>query len=416
MSTFRRGFAPVIVLIALLTFSAPVHAADTIKIGAVSALEGVFAVLGQDGIIGVKLALKEFNYEVAGKKIELIIGSSNAQPDTAVAAARKLVEQDGVQILIGPLSGSEGLAIKDYSKTQPQATFLNGASAAQDTTLRDPSPNFFRWNPDGAQWSAGLGEYAYQVKGYKRMAVIAEDYSFPYTMVFGFMKDFCKLGGKVPAKFWVPLGTKDYASVIAGLPDDIDALYVGLGGSDAVNFLSQYEQAGGDKPMVAGGLTVDQSVLASKGRRKDYLIGTPTSGPIVDSSKAESWTSFVKAYTTEFPDALPSPTLFAPEYYTSTKAALLALQKVGGDLSDGHAKFREALSKLEFVSPAGKRSLDENRQVITDIFVSEIVKGKDGQLQAELVKVIPQVNQTLGEPREEFLKYGPVGRNNPECK
>ena len=76
-------------------------------------------------------------------------------------------------------------------------TFLNGTSAAQDTTLRDPAPNFFRFSTDGAQWMAGLGDYSYNDKGYHTVATVAEDYSFPYTQVFGFMAEFCKAGGHV---------------------------------------------------------------------------------------------------------------------------------------------------------------------------------------------------------------------------
>jgi len=122
----------------------------TIKIGLLATLEGAFTVLGQDSMRGAELALKEANYTAGGKKLEVIKGSSDASPDSAVKAARKLVEQDGVSILIGPLSGDEGLAIKDYAKTQPKVTFVNGTSAAQDTTLRDPAPNFFRFTTDGA--------------------------------------------------------------------------------------------------------------------------------------------------------------------------------------------------------------------------------------------------------------------------
>ena len=153
-----------------------------------------------------------------GKKIELVNGSSDASPDSAVRAIRKLVEQDGLQIVVGPLSGDEGLAVKDYAKTQPNVTFVNGTSAAQDTTLRDPAPNFFRFSTDGAQWMAGLGTHAFANKGYKRVVTVAEDYSFPYTQVFGFMAEFCKAGGKVVDKYWVPIGNKDFSSIIAGDP------------------------------------------------------------------------------------------------------------------------------------------------------------------------------------------------------
>ena len=413
--SFTKAVLGAAVLAGAVGFSG-LQAAEPLKMGALATLEGAFTILGQEGMRGVEMALQEVNYEVAGRKIELIKASTNTQPDRAVAEARKLVEQDGAEIIIGPLSGSEGLAVKDYAKTQPDVTFLNGASAAQDTTLRDPAPNFFRFNPDGAQWVAGLGEYTYNVKGYRRVAIVAEDYSFPYTLVFGFMKDFCKLGGKVPEKFWVPIGNKDYSAIIASMPEDIDAIFVTLGGSDAVNFLSQYFQAGGEKPLVAGSITVDQSILSSKGRSKDYLVGTPSATPAADVNPLPEWKAFVKQYQTAFPKGLPSPSLFAQEYYVSTKAALTALAEVNGDLSNGQAKFREALANLNLMTPAGMRSLDENRQVITDIFLTEVAKGEDGKLKAKLIKVVPQVNQTLGEPMAQFLAYGPVSRDNPSCQ
>lgn len=403
---------------AVLSVAGPAMAEDTVKMGALATLEGAFTVLGEDGMRGVKLALEEFGYTAGGKKVELITGSSDASPDSAVRAARKLVEQDGVEILVGPLSGSEGLAVKDYAKTQPDVTFLNGSSAAQDTTLRNPSDNFFRFGTEGAQWMAGLGEYVYNEKGYRKVAVLAEDYSFPYTQVFGFLEPFCRLGGEAPvdARYWVPIGNKDYSSVIAALPDDVDAIYVALGGADAVNFLTQYEQAGGELPLIGGSITVDQTVLGSKGRTRDFIIGTPSAGPISDTWDDPRWNAFVSAYKEQFPDGFPSPSLFAHAYYINTKAALLALEEVGGDLSDGGKKYREALSNLSFETPTGMVSLDERRNAIADIFLTEVIEGPEGNLVNKTIKVIPQVSQTLGLSYEKFLEYGQVGRDNPSCE
>jgi branched-chain amino acid transport system substrate-binding protein len=320
-----------------------------------------------------------------------------------------------VQILIGPLSGDEGLAVKDYAKTQPNVTFVNGTSAAQDTTLRDPAANFFRFSTDGAQWMAGLGEYAFTAKGYKNVAVVAEDYSFPYTQVFGFMAGFCKAGGHVTSKSWVPIGNKDFSSVIASIPDDVDAVYVALGGADAVNFLTQYQQAGGTAPLVGGSITVDQSVLGSEGKTKDVVIGTPSAGPISDTDDSPAWKKFVADYKAAFADGFPSPSLFAHGYYINTTAVLMALDAVGGDVSGDQAKFRDALSKLSFDTPTGKVSLDKNRNAVADIYLTEVTKLDDGKLYNKVVKVIPQVNQTLGIDEAEFLKLGAVGRENPAC-
>lgn len=404
-------------LLALLLTTVPgwAWAADTIKIGVLATFEGPFTVLGEDGLRGALTAIDEMGGKVAGKSIEVVRGSSDASPDSAVRAARKLVEQDGVTVLVGPLSGDEGLAVKDYAKTKPNVTFINGTSAAQDTTLRDPAANFFRFSTDGAQWMAGLGTYAYQTKGYKSVAVVAEDYSFPYTQVFGFMAEFCKAGGKVPSKSWVPIGNKDFSSVIAALPDDVDAIYVALGGADAVNFLGQYQQAGGTAPLIGGSITVDQTVLTSEGKLRDVLIGTPSAGPIADTNDAPAWTSFVTAYKKQA-GAFPSPSLFAHGYYVDMKAALLGLEAVQGDTSDGGAKLRAALSGLSFDTPTGKVSLDANRNAIADVFLTEVAVGDGGHLVNKLVKVVPQVNQTLGIPVDQFLALGKVGRDNPSCK
>ncbi len=389
---------------------------DTIKIGVLATLEGAFTVLGEDSMRGADLAFEQAGMTAGGKKLEIIKGSSDASPDSALKAARKLVEDDKVDILLGPLSGSEGLAMRDYAKTQPQTTFVNGTSAAQDTTLRDPAENFFRFTTDGVQWQAGLGTYAYENKGYKSAVVVAEDYSFPYSQVQGFMLEFCKMGGTVPEKFWVPIGNKDYSTIVASIPDEVDAIYVALGGADAVNFLTQYQQAGGDKPMIGGSITVDQSVMGSQARLgKEYLIGTPSAGPIADTWDDPRWKEFVGAYQTKFPDGFPSPSLFAHGYYIGALAIVTALNEVDGNLGDDQKAFRDALANLKMDTPTGMVSLDQNRQAIADIFLTEVTEGADGKLYNKVIKVIPQVDQTMGEPREEFLKLGPVSRTNPEC-
>jgi len=396
-------------------FASGAWAQEVVRVGLLATLEGPFAAGGQDGMRGADLALMQRKGMAGGKKIEFVKGSSNANPDVAVNATRKLVEQDKVQIMVGPLSGSEGIAVKNYSKSQPGVTFVNGGSGAQATTLVDPSPNFFRFNTEGAQWMVGLGDYAFKDKGYKRMALIAEDYSFPYSQVQGFMAGFCKAGGKMVEKIWVPLGTKDYAAAIAKLPRDIDAIFAVLGGADAVNFLTQYEQAGGNKPIIGGTITVDQTVLGFRGRRPDAIVGTPTAGPMADSLDTAEWRQFVSDYKANFKDGLPSPSLFAFLYYINTKAVLDALDEVKGDLSNNQAKFRETLSKMTLKTPVGEYRLDGNRQAVGPNFITEVAKAPDGKFFNKVVRKVDAVDQTLGLGKAEFDKMGLGTRDNPSC-
>ena len=390
--------------------------AGTIRLGALATLEGPFAEPGKDSFRGLQMALDEVGSTVAGKKIELSRASSDGNPDVALASARRLVDQDKVQVFVGPLSGSEGIRVKDYAKTAPNVTFLNGSSAAIETTLVDPAPNFYRFSTDGAQWTAALGSYVAQARGYKKIVIVSEDYSFPYAQIFGMMGPFCAGGGRVPKKYFVPIGTKDYSSVIAQLPEkgEVDAMFVVLGGSDAVNFLGQYSQAGGELPMIGGSITVDQSVLSAKGPIRARLPGVLSSGPISDNDDSPAWRAFVATYKKKFPDGFTSPSLFAFSYYVNAKAALLALQQVEGDLSDGGAKLRRVLDTLRFDTPTGPVSLNQNRQATAAVFVNEIVE-RDGVLVTNPVKRFAAVDQFLGLDRQAYAKLGDPSRDNPAC-
>jgi branched-chain amino acid transport system substrate-binding protein len=245
---------------------------------------------------------------------------------------------------------------------------------------------------------------------------VAEDYAFPYSQVAGFMMEYCKAGGRVLDKQWVPIGTKDYSSVIAKLPADIDAVYVALGGADAVNFLTQYEQNGGTKPLIGGSITVDQTVLGYKGKRRDALVGTPSAGPMADGWDNAAWKKFVADYKATFKDGFPSPSLFAHGYYVNTKAALDALDAVKGDLSNNQAALRKTLATMTVATPTGDVKLDENRNAVANMYLTEVAKASDGTLYNKVVKVVPGVNQMLGLTPVEFKKVGVGSRNNPECK
>jgi len=126
---------------AALVGTGAVNAADKLKIGVTATLEGTYTVLGEDGMRGYELAVDAHGGKVAGKEIETIVGSTDASPDSAVRAAKKLVEQDKVDVLISPLSGSEGIAIRDYSKTQPQITVICGWVFDQSLTAMPSEPD-----------------------------------------------------------------------------------------------------------------------------------------------------------------------------------------------------------------------------------------------------------------------------------
>jgi branched-chain amino acid transport system substrate-binding protein len=418
LQTPRRGGLAGLLMVSSVVVSLPTvsNAENTpIRIGVLATLDGNFAITGEDAIRGTELAFDEFGNEIAGRKLVMIKESSNAKPDVAVAKARKLIEQDKVDLFIGPLAGSEGLAVKEYARSVPEITFMNGTSAAQDMTLRSPAPNYFRFTGDGAQWQAGLGKYAFNVKGYRTVVVVGEDYSYPYTQVAGFISEFCPLGGRILDRVWVPLGTKDFSSVFARMPEKVDAIYGLFGGADAVNFFTQYYQSGGTAAIIGGTAMMDRTVLDAKGTFHKKLVGAISAGPVADNNEDAGWKKFAAAYKQRFPNGLASPSFGAYTYYVNTKGLLTGLKQVNGDLSDGQKKLQAALAALSLDTPLGTVTLDENRQAITPNLVTEVAGNADGTSSLKVVSKTESAGQTLGIPRDVFLAKGVAGRDNPTC-
>lgn len=111
---FKRSLG--LAALAGLLLSGTALAADKLKIGVTATLEGAHTILGVDGIAGFKSAVKKYGPTAGGRELEFVIASTDATPDSAIRAVRKLIEQDYVQILRSPLSGDEGIAVKNFAR------------------------------------------------------------------------------------------------------------------------------------------------------------------------------------------------------------------------------------------------------------------------------------------------------------
>jgi branched-chain amino acid transport system substrate-binding protein len=417
-----------------------------VQLGILGECEGTFGAFHEDTVAGVSLAiinaggatsnsattsLDGFSgAEIAGVPVELVgIGCGDETADTAVAEVRKLVEQDGANVVIGPLSGDEGIAVANFAKDHPEVTFINGISGGQDATLHVQAENFFRYNNDGAQWNAGIGDILHDVSGWDTAAVIMDDYSFGWTSAAGFIADFCGVGGEVVSRVYPPLGTTDYAPYIAELPDadEVDGYFWVVGGSGTVPALNAFIDAKGELngTQHAGNLFMSPDLGTDFGTALDglYIGGFATPpGDLEGSEQLDEYLASADAAWETInggPDQEPiAPSAsagggFMYGFYAGGLAFTTALEAVGGDLSDNHAALREELSTMTLDAPYGPVVLDENRQAITDTWVSQLIVGDDGELASQAVAVIPDVDQTFGGTFS--ADTPPPGQGEPDC-
>ncbi len=409
--------------------AAPAEEGAPIKIGHLSNCEGAFGPFNGQTVAGFGLAFIDRgatpidpadpvagveNAVVAGHPIEFVYGCSDATPEKALEEAKRLVEQEGVNILIGPLSGSEGIAVANYSKEFPDVTFVNGTSGAQDTTLKVQSPNFFRFNTDGAQWTAGLGAYAYNVLGWRNVATLADDYDFPYTQVAGFVAEFCSLGGQVlpENRFWPALGEEDYSSFIAQIPDDVDGFFLGVGGTGTVAFVNQYTQLQGNlADQIMGGVFMTDPIIQEE--LGDRIVGVVTAGSTAGDSQDPAYLDFVDRINAAWPDfGVNAPSIFLFNYWSNTEAVLQTIESQGG--YDDPAAFQAELAGFVLDTPFGQVTLDENRQAVGNNYLQQLQdENGDGVIEVKTLATAEQVDQTFAGA---FSADTPTpDRTNPEC-
>jgi len=116
------------ILIASLIQVAPALAADPLKIGVLMPTSGVFAVLGQRQLNGMRFAIEEAGGEVAGRKIEMLHEDSEGKPDVGLAKARKLVLSDRIDVMAGIINSAVALAVAPYLSSQRIPLVISNAS------------------------------------------------------------------------------------------------------------------------------------------------------------------------------------------------------------------------------------------------------------------------------------------------
>src|SRR2546423_3392891 len=114
-----------------------------IKIGVLAPLTGVVASGGREMVDGVNMWFEQIKFEIAGRKVELIVEDDASNPDTALQKARRLVEQANVTFLIGDLLANTGLAVANYVKGNGAPYFIP-IIAADDLTQRARIKNVVR--------------------------------------------------------------------------------------------------------------------------------------------------------------------------------------------------------------------------------------------------------------------------------
>ncbi len=349
-----------------------------------------------------------------GRALEIVdYGCADGTADGTVAEARRLIEEQGAQILLGPPSADGGLAVARLALEHPEVVFLDGGSEAQETTLAVRAPNVFRFAGDAAQGAAGLGDYARSTLGWGRAAVVGEDTLTGTTAVAGFVAEFCGLGGVVTTRLWAPPGEEDFAPYVAELPIDVDGYLVGLSGPSLVAFVDSFARLAGKvdpRRFLGTAGWVDRETLDAIGPQlQGAVVATSTPTGATGLGKVTRYGRLVRQL---YPSLETGPSRFLAAYFNAGTALVAALAETGGEV--GPALF-DAIAGVQLDTAYGLVELDGNRNGIADNFLVEVVpaKAREGFAARTLLRV-PAVEESFGGTFTASTQ--PPDRANPPCR
>jgi branched-chain amino acid transport system substrate-binding protein len=372
-----------------LAFGGGAQAKEPIKIGFMAPFVGVYTQLGEDMDRGFKLYLDEIGYQAGGRKITVVTEDTEGKPELGPTKARKLIDNDKVQLIAGIVHSGVAISIRDIVAEAKIPLVLTNAGAPA-LTGKLKSPYIFRVSFANGQQDLAGGWYAYNKLGMKRMIVIAPDYSAGHDKANGFMKYFKESGGTVVEEIYPPLTTTDFGPYLTKIADrvkDIDGVWSFFSGSGSIRLVTQYEEYGLKQsvPFFVIGDTVDDAVLPSM---KDAAVGIKSYHHYADTLDNPENQAFVKAYEAKYK---AKPGIFSEQGYVGAKVIAMALEAVKGDIENTDA-FLAAMRKVKFNAPRGPFSFDENQNVILPVYIRR-VDNVGGKYQNTVLDSIPDVDQ-----------------------
>ncbi|MGH7089860.1 MAG: ABC transporter substrate-binding protein [Stellaceae bacterium] len=360
-------------LFALSAAAPPARAADAIKVGVLLPLSGVYAVLGQQVLAGMKIYFDSIGNKAGGHPITLDVEDAEGRPDVAVTKARKLVERDGAQILTGVVSSGVALAVNDYARGVKVPLVLSGDAGEDQLTMPGPlaNPDLVRITQNGRTVSAAGADYTFK-KGWHKVATIAADYAGGVDTMFEFARSFCQDGGKVIQAQWVPTNTADFGPYLTNVDRSADAVVLFEPGADGLRMARQYSQFGLKLPVMdIFGTVVYEPNLPQVGNAVQGFYSSLYYTPELKTPENEKFVAEFKKRTGSF------PANEGPNGWVGAHAIADALDAVHGDVKDT-AKFIAALRAVKFDSPKGPIELDKRGMVIQTMYIRQVQKVDGG--------------------------------------
>jgi branched-chain amino acid transport system substrate-binding protein len=371
-------------LAALVALALPAHAqqgvsSDTVTIGAHGPITGPAAYIGLAGRDGMLLAIKEINAAggVNGRKITAVFEDDGHTPTKALAAVKKLVEQDKVFMVMSVGGSNATVGAVDYMKEKGVPYYVSIASAPQVTWPF--ARNLFR---GGTTETARYGElYAeFLATHYKarRIAIMSGREEYPRNegdATVDKLKNWFQLAPVVRVEF--NIGDKDFTPQLVQVQKANPDVIAFFGNpAEAAIAMRQAKELGLRQPFFVGSNMVDPSLINAAKSNAEGVMGFSLI-PYLPGSKAPEMQKWEAAWKKEYPSA-PSgrPNNFDLLAYGDMYVVAEAMKRAGKDLTtDSFIHALEGIHDYRVSGVATPRTFSTRHHIGNLTLVPMVVKN-----------------------------------------
>jgi len=281
-----------------------------------------------------------------------------------IRKTEKLIDSDKVDILTGPVHSGILMGMRD--KVHNAKTILIVSNAGADAISRERCSKWiFRTSFSNWQPNYPMGEWVAKHVS-KDVFIAAPNYQAGKDQLGAFKESFLPAGGKLVGEDYPKLGETDYAPYLTKMRQSgAKAVYCFFSGSDAVNFVKQYDQFGLKQSikLTGAGFLTEPDVLPAQGKAALGAITGHFYTPLLDNQTNQR---FVKEFQAKFAGKMPDG--FACQGYDTAEVIVRALKTVNGNTQD-KMKLVEVIEKSEFDSPRGRFRFDPKTHNVIQPFI-----------------------------------------------
>ena len=228
-----------------------------IKIGLIDDSGASSAIEGTEMRTNSDLAIAQVNAAggIKGHPLQAVYVDPQGDAAQAVSMAQQLVQQQGVDVLVGGIFSPECLGIENLVPRLQVAYLSSAGCLSEDFTAKQCNKNSFRLTPAGRQGVIPLSQYIVSTYGSK-WAIVYSDYAYGQSQLNAYTVAMQAVGGTLTRKIPIPLNETNVTPYITQIPTDgsINGVINTQAGADVIRSLQVMQQFGIDKKMPVVGV------------------------------------------------------------------------------------------------------------------------------------------------------------------